>query len=113
MNKLTSLYDLDIFNLNIETDADINPDRNAMSNHIKCKYYSPESFTKIEKDPHSSSDSRFSFFHNNVCSLRRNLEHLQTQILDELDFSFSVIGITEMRIKQNNFNDFNYNITGY
>ena len=113
LNKLTSLYDLDVFNLNIETDADINPDRNAMSNHIKCKYYSPESFTKIEKDPHGSSDSRFSFFHNNVCRLRRNLEHLQTQILDELDFSFSVIGITETRIKQNNFNDFNYNITGY
>ena len=84
-----------------------------MSNHIKCKYYSPESFTKIEKDPHDSSDSRFSFFQNNVCSLRRNVEHLQTQILDELDFSFSVIGITETRIKQNSFNDYNYNITGY
>lgn len=113
LNKLTSLYDLDVFNLNIRTDADINPDRNFMRNHIKCKYYSPESFTKIEKVLHGSSDSRFSFFHNNVCSLRRNLEHLQTQILDELDFSFSVIGITETRIKQNNFNDFNYNIAGY
>ena len=52
-------------------------------------------------------------FHNNICSLRRNLEHLQSQILDELDFSFSVIGITETRINKNNFSYLNYNFNGY
>ena len=113
MNKLTSLYDLDVYDVSIGSDVDINPDRNAMNNHIKCKYYSPESFTKIKKETCGSNESFFSFFHNNVCSLRRNLDHLQTQLLDEFNFSFSVIGITETRIKQPNLNDFNYNIAGY
>ena len=31
-------------------------------------------------------------------SLRRNLENLQAHLLDELDYRFSVIGITETKI---------------
>ena len=53
------------------------------------------------------------FFTNNVCSLLCKLEHLQAQISDELNFSFSVIGITEMRIDQPYLNNYNCNITGY
>ena len=113
LNKLTTLYDLDVFDINVASDADINPDRNVMNNHIKCKYHSPERFTIIEKESSGPNDIHFSFFHNNVCSLHGNLEHLQTHILDELDFSFSVIGITETRIKQPNPNDFNYNVIRY
>jgi hypothetical protein len=65
-----------------------------MNNHIHCKYYSPENFTKIKKGNHHLSKNHFSLFHNNVSSLRKNLEHLQVQILGELKFPFSVIGIT-------------------
>jgi hypothetical protein len=36
--------------------------------------------------------------HNNVRSLKRNLENFQTHLLQELDFNFSVIGITETKI---------------
>ena len=34
LDKLTSLYDLDLFNLNTNPYSDINPDYNIMSNHI-------------------------------------------------------------------------------
>ena len=62
LNKLTSLYDLDVYDVSIGSDVDINPDRNAMDNHIKCKYYSPESFTKIENETCGSNESFFSSF---------------------------------------------------
>ena len=55
----------------------------------------------------------FSVFHNNICSLRRDLENLQTHILDELDFPFSIIGITETCITNEDLGGFNYNIPGY
>ena len=113
LDKLTSLYDLDLFNLNRNPNSDINPDYNIMSNHIHSRYYSPNSFQKIDKASKSLNDNRFTFFHNNVCSLRKNLDHLQIHILDELGFSFSIIGITETRITDANIDNCNYNIPEY
>lgn len=40
-------------------------------------------------------DCSFSIFHNNVFSTNRNLENLQTHILDELNFRFNIIGVPE------------------
>ena len=57
-----------------------------------------------------SYKNRFTFFHNNVCSLKKNFDHLQTHILDELGFLFSIIGISETRITGTNIDNFNYNI---
>ena len=51
--------------------------------------------------------------HNNVRSLKRNLEKLQTHLLQELNFNFSVIGITETKIRDNNFFDFNPTMENY
>ena len=49
-----------------------------------------------------------------MCSLKSNLENLQTHLLNELDFHFNIIGVTETRITNSNFIDFNPNITaGY
>ena len=42
--------------------------------------------------------SQLTLFHNNVCSLKSNLENLQTHLLNELDFHFNIIGVTETRI---------------
>ena len=47
----------------------------------------------------SSSFPKFSLFDTNIRSLRRNLENFKTQLLEDLDFYFSIIGITETRIK--------------
>ena len=58
-------------------------------------------------------DKTFSIFHNNVRSLSRNLENLETHLLDELDFHFDLIGVTETKITNSNELMFNPNIAGY
>ena len=44
-------------------------------------------------------DTSFSVFHNNVVSLNRNLENLQTHILHKLDFHFNIIGVSETKFR--------------
>jgi hypothetical protein len=56
--------------------------------------------------------SSFSIFHNNIVSINRNLENL-TVLLDELDFYFSIIGVTETKITKSNESNFHPTIPGY
>ena len=52
--------------------------------------------------------------HTNIRSLKRNLENFQTHLLDELDFHFNIIGLTETRINSSTENlDFNPSIFHY
>ena len=46
----------------------------------------------------SSGIPKFSLFHNNVRSLKRNFESLETHLLNELEYNFSVIGKTETKL---------------
>ena len=56
----------------------------------------------------------FSVLHNNVRSLRRNVkENFQVHLLDELNFDFSIIGVSETKIISGKNLDFNPNIPGY
>ena len=81
---------------------------------VRCKYYSPHSFSLLTNKLNKQVfRSQLTLFHNNVCSLKSNLENLQTHLLNELDFHFNIIGVTETRITNSNFIDFNPNITGY
>ena len=48
-----------------------------------------------------SSFPKFSLFHTNIQSLRRNLENFQMHLSEELDFRFNIMGITETRINYN------------
>ena len=50
--------------------------------------------TKLSKDETISS---FSVFHNNLVTLNRNLENLQTQLLHEVDFHFNVIELLKQK----------------
>ena len=52
-------------------------------------------------------------FHNNVRSLRSNQENLQIHIPDELNYGFSVIGISETKITEEKGLDFNSTIPGH
>ena len=45
--------------------------------------------------------------------MKRNIENFQSHLLNELDYSFSVIGITETRINQLEISDFNPSIQHY
>ena len=102
LNRLTSLYDLDIFSLN----ASDNNSAFDPSQLVRCKYYSPHNFDKLKNQP-AINNSKFSILHNNVRSLKKNIENFQTHLLNELDYTFSVIGITETRINQVEISDFN------
>ena len=98
LDKLTSLYDLDLLSLNTTLDHNLNA-TDYCSNRITSRYFSPHSFkemkTKLSKD---ETISGFSVFHNNVVTHNSNLENLQNQLLHEVDFHFNVIGVTESKI---------------
>ena len=85
------------------------------SNHrIQSRYFSPHSFNKFKsKLPRYAGNSCFSLLHKNVRSLKRNLENFQVHLLDELDYDFSLIGVSETKINSLKDVDFDPSISGY
>ena len=80
LDKLKSLYDLDIFSLNSNMDAYLNTEFNLPNQRIQCRYFSPHSFKLFkEKLPENTAKSSFSIFHNNIVSINRNLENVKTK----------------------------------
>ena len=72
------------------------------------------SFYKFKSElPSRVSDSSFSLLHNNIRSLKRNLENFQVHLLDELNFEFSIIGVSETKTISGKEMDFNPSIPGY
>lgn len=109
---MTSLYDLDLFNLNADIGNDINNSDSFA--FIRSKYFSPHSFTEMKNNLSKNDiENSLSIFHNNIRSLNCNLENLQSHLLDELDFHFDLIGVTETRITNSNFEGNIPNIPGY
>lgn len=105
-----SLYDLDIFSLNTRQNFDINPDF-QYNNQICANYYSPSSFNAVKR---TSDNSSFSIIHNNVRSLQLHLDDLQAHLLDELNYDFDIIGISETKISSSaKQTTLNLNIPGY
>ena len=49
-----------------------------------------------------ATSSTFSFLYNIVRSLKRNLDDFQVHLLDELQYRFNVIGVTETKITEDN-----------
>ena len=85
LHKLTSLHDLSLFNLNTNLDVNLNPYENLSNNQIRGRYFSPHSFAQMQSKLTANERlSSFSIFHNNVLSINKNVENLQTQILEEL-----------------------------
>ena len=109
LDKLHSLYDLDIFSLNMRQNTDINPDFQCQ-NQISANYYLPYSFNDLKKVAENSS---FSIIHDNVRSLQLHLDDLQTHLLNELSHNFDIIGISETKIHSSMQPTLNLNIPGY
>jgi hypothetical protein len=92
---------------------DLDPDdgyynlRNIFNNDT-CKYYYPDQLEKLVNN--WSTKPNISFLHHNVRSLRQNYTKFTT-MLDTLDHSFSVLGLTETWLKPHNATL--YNIDGY
>lgn len=113
LENLPSLYDLDLFRLNTACDENSIANDNVLNQRIFSQYHSPYSFQKLKDSITVDTDARFSIFHNNIVSLKKNLEHLQTHILHEMNFHFDIIGITETKITTSNQNDPVPKIPGY
>ena len=112
LEKLSSIYDLNLFRLNALEDP--NPGDSLYNHRIHSRYYSPYSFYKFKSElPSRVSDSSFSLLHNNIRSLKRNLENFQVHLLDELNFEFSIIGVSETKTISGKEMDFNPSIPGY
>ena len=113
LDKLNSLYDLDIFSLNSNLDTYLNTDFNLPNQRIQSRHFSPHSFKMFkQKLSENTIKSSFSIFHNNIVSINRNLENVEL-LLDELDFHFDVIGISETKITNSNESKAHLNISGY
>ena len=77
-------------------DSNICPYQNLHNNQIKSWYFSPHAFRQAKL---KWRNNRFSVFDNNITSLNQNLENLKTHILEEIDFHFNVIRISETKIR--------------
>ena len=95
LDSLSSLYDLSVFQLN-SLDKHIDPDINLTSNKIRSKYYSPHSFAQFIDS--KQLQSKISFLHTNIRSLKKNFEEFRHHVLSEMNFRFTIIGVTETRI---------------
>ena len=78
---------------------------------VKCKYYTKDEFKELDFDKNSK---QMSIMHLNISSLPYHTDEL-TNLLNELNTDFKVIGITESRLttkkdKINSIKLSNYNI---
>ena len=62
-------------------------------NHFDCKYYSTQEFASLPLKKQT-----FSCFNLNICSLEKHHENLTT-LLYNLNHNFSILGISETRLK--------------
>jgi len=103
---------IDLFSLN--TDEAHNHDFNLYNHRMQSRYFSPHGFNVYKsKFPRYAGKSCFSLLHNNVRSLKRNLENFQVHLLDKLDYDFSLIGVSETKINSLKDVDFDPSIPGY
>ena len=75
LDKLTSLYQLDLFKINTLCNRDVNTVYNLYNQRIHSGYFSPHSFKEQSKYVIENDDDSFSIFHNNLVSLSKNLEN--------------------------------------
>ena len=94
-----SLYDLDLFNLNMAFDTNQTDNDALMSQCIRSRYFSPHSLKQFPNNlTQDQLESSLSIFHNNIRSLNGNLENLVTHYLQEIGIHFNIIGVTETKI---------------
>ena len=106
------MYELDLFKFNTLCNSDVNAIDNLYNQRIHSRYFTPHSF-KEQNDVIENDDDSFSIFHNNLISLSKNFENLQSSILDELGFNLNIIGITETKINDSNSESAEFSLPGY
>lgn len=92
-----SLIDTDLTGLDPEV---------HLPNQSNFQNYSIDDFCQNYEISNCVSSKHFSCLHSNIRSLNANFENLK-QLLSELNHNFSMIGLTETKIKSSD-NSFNY-----
>ena len=78
LDRLPSLNDIDLFSLNADNVNNSDLEYSSIR-PVRCKYYSPHSFSLLTNKLNKQVfRSQLTLFHNNMCSLKSNLENLQT-----------------------------------
>ena len=86
--------------------ANIDPDFNFLEPRLRSRYFSPHSFAEtIKSKINQNHRNCISILHSNIRSLKRNFEQFHQHVLSELKVSFSVIGLTEIRIRDGACNE--------
>ena len=106
---MTLIYLISTRSINTKLDSDLSPFKNLLNNQIQSRYFSPYGFCQTKS---KWLNNCFSIFHNNVVSLNSNLENLQVHVLQEIDFHFDLIGISETKITNANQEPSAFHIPG-
>ena len=108
--SMTLIYLISTRSILAKLDSDLSPFKNLLNNQIQSRYFSPYGFCQTKS---KWLNNCFSIFHNNVVSLNSNLENLQVHVLQEIDFHFDLIGISETKITNANEETSAFHIPGY
>ena len=93
-------------------DAYLNAEFSLPNQGIQSRYFSLHSFKLFKEElPENMAKSSLLIFHNNIVSSNRNLENVEL-LLDELDFLFVVIGISETKVTNSDKNNAHPSIPG-
>ena len=102
LDKLHSLFDLDLFNLNMAFDTNMMMTMLywAISQCIRSWYFFPHGLfsSLINNLTKDQIESSLSIFHNNIRSLNCNFDNLVTHYLKELGIHLNLIDVTETKI---------------
>ena len=113
-NELTKLKNLTFnpFSTNsngktyLTLNSNLDPDQNYYNQiitHVEsCDYHDEDTFKCLTKD---SKDDEFSLLHLNIRSILNKFDDLKAY-LNSLEYNFSVIGLSETWLNQNNCTDF-------
>ena len=112
-SRLESLPHLDILSTFDRTphlsDADID---SQLPIHTNFDYYSTREFQTCLEIQNLKMNNSISFMHGNIRSIAANYDKLSV-MLDELQFPFSIIGLSETKIKTDKDCFVNVDLTGY
>lgn len=109
-----------VTNRHLTLSNDVDPDLHFYGNlNSNCDYFTEAQFNeKVKSESHGASAPQFSILHLNIRSLEHNLSNL-TDLLNNVDIKFSVIGITETWLRDlvhlvdlNGFNFFHKHRSG-
>ena len=110
MNKIINLKELNFDNNQSYSNKDPN---DHVIDPTNFSYYLTHDFHKLhKKNSNKTNNTNFSVLHTNICSLQGNFNNLE-QLLNNLEYEFDIIALTETWHTEGNQNFIPGLLTGY